>query len=132
MPYPLCHVSLPDNSEWIFKTYKTNVSNSWDSPSPLSCQISHHHSSSYQGPYHKKNNILSIVLYLSRYAENMDFLDFLAHHLYWPLLLANPLDSIQCWQRADECKFLLMTSFQRNPYKTSDWAKSSMKYLKNL
>ena len=35
MPYPLCYVSLLDNSEWIFRTYKPNVSIT----SPLSYQI---------------------------------------------------------------------------------------------
>ena len=32
-PYPLRYVSLPDNSEWMFGTYKPNVSiNQWDTP----------------------------------------------------------------------------------------------------
>ena len=40
MPYPLCHISLPGNSEWIFGTYKPNVSiNPWDSLSPLSYRM---------------------------------------------------------------------------------------------
>ena len=33
MPYPRYNVSLPDNSDWIFGTYKPNVSiNPWDTP----------------------------------------------------------------------------------------------------
>ena len=53
---------------------------------------------------------LSIYIYMSSSsrADNTEIFDSLTNHPYRPSLLASPLDCIQCQDRADVCKSLLV------------------------
>ena len=53
---------------------------------------------------------MNILSSLSRHADTMDSLDYLAIYLYKPSLLISHVDAVQCLHRADELKVFLLAN----------------------